>query len=159
MICKRYSVSKWNKWANLFKSEYQHGHRLLKIADSHFETHFTSWLSHQDTFNEVLFKVFQEFLASKNASGAISLIDKNGKPIKYGVLIINPLFKTAYPDLQDDLSKTHRRRNHLPSSHAYDEKTGDKAKPLKKDDRDKLKKYLAHAYGEVIKIVDGIGIK
>jgi hypothetical protein len=131
---------------------------LLKIADSYFETHFTSWLSHQDTFNEVLFKVLQEFLANKGTSGAISLIDKKSKPIKFGVLIKNPIFKATYPDLQDDFSKVHRRRNHLPSSHAYDEKTGDKAKPLKKDDRDKLRKYLTHAYSEIINIVDGIGI-
>jgi hypothetical protein len=158
LIAKRYSVSKWNKWADLFKAEYRHGHMLLKIADSYFETHFTSWLSHQDTFNEVLFKALQEFLANKGAPGAVSLIDKKGKPIKFGVLINDSVFKTAYPDLQSDFSKVHKRRNQLPSSHAYDEKTGDKAKPLKKNDRDKLKKYLAHAYDEIVKIVDGIGI-
>jgi len=158
LLAKRYSVGKWSKWANLFRSEYRHGHMLLKIADSYFETHFTSWLSHQDTFNEVLFKVLQEFLASKNAPGVISLVDKNGKPINYGVLIINPVFKKAYPDLQDSLSKTHKRRNHLPSSHAYDEKTGDKARPLKKDERDDLKKYLNQAYNEIIKTVEALGI-
>ena len=158
LISKRYLVSKWNKWATLFKSEYQHGHMLLKIADLHFGTHFTSWLSHQDTFNEVLFKSLQEFLASKNAPGAISLVGKNGKLIKFGVLINDPSFKTAYPDLQDDFLKIHRRRNLLPSSHAYDEKTGDKAKPLKKDERDDLKRHLDHAYNEIIKIVEVIGI-
>ncbi|MDQ3004306.1 MAG: RNA-directed DNA polymerase [Chloroflexota bacterium] len=158
LISKRYSVIKWNKWANLFKSEYRHGHMLLKIADTYFGAHFTSWLSHQDTFNEVLFKVFQEFLASKNAPGAISLVNKNGKPIKFGSLINDPNFKTAYPDLQDSFSKIHRRRNLLPSSHAYDEKTGDKAKPLKKDERDDLKKHLDHAYNEIIKIVVMIDI-
>lgn len=158
LISKRYSIKKWNKWSELFRGEYSHGHMLLKIADSYFETHFTTWLSHQDTFNEVLFKVFQEFLANKNAPGVLSLIDKNGKPIKFGRLINNINFKTTYPNLQDDFSKIHKRRNLLPSSHAYDENTGDKARPLKKNEQDILRTYLEDAYNEIIQIVEALGI-
>jgi len=158
LISKRYSVGKWNKWSNLLKGEYRHGHMLLKIADSYFDTHFTTWLSHQDTFTEVLFRAFQEFLASKNAPGAISLVDKNSVPIKFGRLLNDPKFKAAYPDLQDDLLKIHGRRNLLPSSHAYDEKTGDKSRPLKKGERDNLKKYLDDAFNQIIKITEGLGM-
>ena len=158
LLSKRYSVKKWNKWQELFRGEYSHGHMLLRLADPYFETHFTTWLGHQDTFNEALFMVFQKFLVSKNAPGVASLVDKNGIAIKFGRLINDTNFKTAYPNLQDDFSKIHRRRNHLPSSHAYDEKTGDKARPLKKNERDTLKKYLDDAYNEIIKIVEALGI-
>jgi retron-type reverse transcriptase len=158
LISKRYVVNKWIKWKELFQNEYQHAHMILKLADSYFETHFTSWLGYQDSFNEILFRVFQEFLAKNKAPGAISLT-KNGERIKFGVLLNNfPNFKNTYPNLQDDLLKVHRRRNRLPSSHAYDEKTGDKARPLKKDGRDTLRKYLDDAYNEIIKIVEAIGI-
>ena len=116
-------------------------------------------LGHQDTFNEVLFTGFQNFLVNKNAPGIVTRVNKNGAPIiKFGSLINDTNFKTAYPNLQGDLSKIHKRRNHLPSSHAYDEKTGDKARPLKKNERDTLKKYLDDAYTEIIKIVETIGI-
>ncbi|MFZ5883749.1 MAG: hypothetical protein ACOYYI_08240 [Chloroflexota bacterium] len=158
LISKRYSVRKWNKWPTLLKGEYKHGHMLLKIADTYFDTHFTTWLAHQDTFNEVLFRAFQEFLASKRAPGTIGIVDKNGVPIKYGRLLNDPAFKTAYPDLQDDLSKIHRRRNHLPSSHAYDEKTGDKSRPLKKSERNDYKKYLDDAFNQIIEITERLGI-
>ncbi len=159
LLSKRYSVKKWNHWLELFSSEYSHGYMLLRLADSYFESHFTTWLGHQDTFNEVLFAGFQNFLISKNAPGVVTRVNKYGVPIiKFGSLINDANFKTAYPNLQDDFSKIHKRRNHLPSSHAYDEKTGDKARPLKKNERDALKKYLDDAYNEIIKIVEAIGI-
>lgn len=159
LLAKRYSVKKWNKWQKLFNSEYNHGYMLLRLADSYFDSHFTTWLGHQDTFNEVLFTGFQNFLVNKNAPGIVTRVNKNGAPIiKFGSLINDTNFKTAYPNLQGDLSKIHKRRNHLPSSHAYDEKTGDKARPLKKNERDTLKKYLDDAYTEIIKIVETIGI-
>ena len=100
-----------------------------------------------------------EITSSKNAPGVVTRVNKYGVPIiKFGSLINDANFKTAYPSLQDDFSKIHKRRNHLPSSHAYDEKTGDKARPLKKNERDALKKYLDDAYNEIIKIVEAIGI-
>ena len=73
-------------------------------------------------------------------------------------MLNDPVFKSVYPDLQDDLSKIHRRRNRLPSSHAYDEKTGDKAKPLKKKEQADLKLYLDDAYKEAIKILEALVI-
>ena len=158
LLAKRYAIQKWNKWQDLFLGEYGHAHMILQLADTYFDTHFTSWLNYQDTFNEILFKVFQEFLAKKGAPGAINLT-RNGERIKFGVLLNNtPNFKAAYPNLQDDLYKIHRRRNHLPSSHAYDEKTGDKAKPLKKKEQSTLKKYVDDTLKEIITIVEGLGI-
>ena len=74
------------------------------------------------------------------------------------MLLDKPDFKSIYPNLSDDLYKVHRRRNYLLSSHAIDEKTGEKAQPLKKKEQAKLKKYLDDAYNEIIKIVDAIGI-
>jgi hypothetical protein len=118
----------------------------------------SSWLNYQDTFNEILFYALQRFLAARKAPGAISLIDKNQKRIKYGVLINTSMFKTAYPNLQDDLLKIHNRRNKLPGSHAYDERTGDKSRPLKKREQTILKNYLDDAYMNIIRITESLGI-
>ena len=62
LISKRYLVKKWDKWLELFNSEYSHGYMLLRLADTYFDSYYTTWLGHQDTFNEVLFAGFQKFL-------------------------------------------------------------------------------------------------
>jgi retron-type reverse transcriptase len=158
LLSKRYSVKKWNKWQDLLQGEYNHAHRQLRFADTYFDSHLSTWLNYQDPFNEIVFRALQEFLAKKSAPGSISLIDKRGARIDYGVLLENPAFKLNYPDLQDNLNKTHKRRNSVPGSHPYDKKTGDKAKPLKKKEQRALKQYLDHAYSEIIRIVEALGI-
>ena len=150
LISKRYSVKKWNKWQNLLQGEYGHAQMELRFADAYFDSHLSSWLGYQDAFNEIVFRSFQDFLAQKGAPGAIMLFKKNGERIDYGTLLNDLTFKSIYPDLQDDLSKAHKRRNTLPSSHPYDKRTGDKARPLKKREQTTLKPYLDHAYSEII---------
>jgi retron-type reverse transcriptase len=160
LISKRYSVKKWSKWKDFFQGEYQHAYVTLQYADNCYDSYLTlsSWLGIQDSFNEILFISFQKFLANKSAPGAIVLTYPNGKRINYGRLLNDPVSKSTYPDFHDDLSKTHRRRNHLPSSHPYDEITGDKSKPLTKREQVKIKKYLDDAYNEIINITEGLGI-
>ncbi len=158
LITKRYSVKKWNKWKDLLQGEYDHAVMELKFADFHFESHLSSWLNYQDAFNEIVFRSMQIFLANKNAAGAISLVNKNGDRLDYGVLLGNSNFKLAYPILQDGLQKTHNRRNSVPGSHPYDKKTGNKASPLKKKEQKTLKLYLDNAYNEIIKIVEVLSI-
>jgi hypothetical protein len=160
LISKRYAVKKWGRWKAFFQGEYQHAYTTLHFADNCYDSYLTlsSWLGHQDSFNEILFICFQKLLVAKSASGVIVLTNPNGKRINYGSLLNNPIFKSAYPNLQDDLSKVHRRRNLLLSSHAYDEKTGDKSKPLKKHEQTKLKKYLDDAYNEIINIAESLGV-
>lgn len=158
LIAKRYSVKKWNKWKDLLQGEYDHAFMELKFADFHFESHLSSWLNYQDAFNEIVFRSLQIFLSNKNTTGAISLVNKNGDRLDYGVLLGNSNFKSAFPVLQDSLQKTHNRRNSVPGSHPYDKKTGNKASPLKKKEQTTLKLYLDNAYNEIIKIVEAIGI-
>ena len=157
-ISKRYSVKKWNKWQDLLQGEYKHAHTQLRFADIYFDSHLSTWLNYQDPFNEIVFRAFQEFLAKRSAIGAIALVNKKGERIDYGVLLENQTLKSNYPNLQDDLNKTHKRRNSLPGSHPYDKRTGDKSRPLKKKEQAILKVYLDDAYNEIIKIVEAIGI-
>jgi hypothetical protein len=144
----------------LLRQEYHHAHNILQYANAHYDSFIatSTWLNFQDTFNEILFRAFQEFLINKKAPGTTTLIDKNGVRIKYGVLLNNSKFKSTYPALQNGLSKIHRRRNQLPSSHAYDERTGEKATPLKKNEQSDLKLYLEDALNEIISIVEKLGI-
>ena len=130
----------------------------LRYADTYFDTHLSSWLNYQDAFNEIVFRSLQDFLTSKGAPGAVAHTKTNGERIDYGYLLINSTFKSTYVDLQDDLYKTHKRRNSVPGSHPYDKKTGDKARPLKKKEQTTLKQYLDDAFNQIIKITEGLGI-
>ena len=158
LISKRYAVKKWNNWKELLQGEYEHAYMELRFADLYFDSHLSTWLIYQDAFNDILFRSFQEFLVRKNAPGAVSLVDKNGVRIDYGVLLGNSKFKLTYPELQDDLNKVHKRRNSVPGAHPYDKKTGDKARPLKKKEQATLKQYLDDAFNRIIKIAEGLGI-
>ena len=158
LVTKRYSVTKWKKWRKLLQGEYQHAHMIFQNADTYFDTHLSAWLNYQDSFNEIIFRAFQDFLKSKQAPGAIRLQDKKGNLVDYGRLLNDSVFKTAYPNLQDDLAKLHNRRNRLPGSHPYDKRTGKKALPLKKKEQGDLKSYLEDALNEIISIVEKLGI-
>lgn len=158
LISKRYAVKKWNKWEALLQGEYGHAFMELRFADSYFDSHLSTWLNYQDAFNEIVFKSLQGFLAQKGAPGAISLVNRIGERIDYGVLLSNLTFKSHYPDLQDDLNKTHKRRNLVPGSHPYDKKTGNKTRPLKKKEQKDLKEYLDDAFSQIIKITEALGI-
>ena len=158
LISKRYSVKKWSRWKDLLQGEYEHAYMELKFADTYFDAHISMWLNYQDAFSEIVFRSLQELLARKGAPGAITLTNKKGELVDYGVLLNNPTFKSNYPDLQDDLNKAHKRRNSLPGSHPYDKKTGDKARPLKKKEQMALKLYLDDAYNKIIRIAEALGI-
>jgi len=158
LVAKRYSVKKWGKWKDLLQGEYDHAFMELKFADLHFESHLSSWLNYQDAFNEIVFRSLQVFLANKSASGAISLVGRDGRRLDYGVLLGNPNFQSAFPILQDGLQKTHNRRNSAPGSHPYDKRTGKKASPLKKREQLILKQYLDNMFDQIIKITEGLGV-
>jgi hypothetical protein len=158
MLSKRYAVKKWNKWKDLLQAEYEHAHMELRFAGLYFESHLSTWLNYQAAFNEILFRSFQDFLAKKSAFGAITLVNRKGERLDWGVLLENSIFKSAYPDLQDDLNKVHKRRNSVPGSHPYDKKTGDKARPLKKKEQAALKLYLDDAFIRIIQITESLGI-
>ncbi len=157
LLKKRYSIRDWDKWKKLLQGEYQYAYRQLKFSDKYFDTHFSSWLSYQDTFNEVVFRAFQNFLRAKKAIGWISL-SKGGQLKDYGGLLYNQTFIKAYPRTQSGLNKTHKRRNRLPNVHPYDKRTGQKAIPLSKREQRNLIPYLEDAINEIIDVVEKLGI-
>ena len=81
----------------------------FQFADNCYDPYLTlsSSLGHQDAFNEIVFISLQHLLASKGVQGAIGLNIENGDKFKYGSLLNDPVFKSAYPNLQD-LRKVHR---------------------------------------------------
>ena len=158
IFTERYSVQKWNKWKSVFGSEYQHALMMLTQAEAYFSSHLSTWLSHQDSFNDVLFRAFQSLLNARGAAGAVATVNAGGRLIDFGNLINQGPFTRAYPILAGHLQAVHDRRNTLPSSHPYDKKTGAKAQPLKKAEQRNLAARLTVVYNEIIIEAQRVGI-
>ncbi len=156
-ISRRYKIQYWNKWNVLFGPEYSHAYSLLNLAESSFDSFFSSWLSYQDSFNDALFRAFQNILLLKNAPGAISTTTNRGL-IDYGLLLNNGNFKNVYPNLYLHLNSIHLRRNKLPSSHPYDKRTNAKAMTLRKNEQRTMKAHMSAAYSEIINICQNLGV-
>jgi hypothetical protein len=61
-------------------------------------------------------------------------------------------FATARPDIAAPFDACHRRRNKLPSSHPYDEKTLSRTKSLAKREQSKLVDSLKTAYRAAVRL-------
>jgi hypothetical protein len=158
ILTKRYKAKKWSKWDVIFGSDYQHAHMILTHAEALFDSQFSAWLNHQDSFNDVLFRGFQTLLDKKGATGAIPIVDGHGRLINYGVLLCHGTFTRAYPTLSGHLQAIHDRRNLLPSSHPYEKRTGAKAKPLKKAEQRNVTARLTASYNEIIQTAQSLGV-
>jgi hypothetical protein len=155
ILVKRYEIPSILKWKNIFKGEYVHALQILIQADAVYFASRSHWLQLHNSFNDALLRAFIAFLISNNLPGVIKLKDKNGKLIKFGVLLDRqkPLSK-SYPKIADPFRKANQRRNKLPGSHPYDEKGGAKNTYLKLNEQMKLKGLFSVAYEEIILLVD-----
>jgi hypothetical protein len=59
-------------------------------------------------------------------------------------------FPTNWPVIAAALEACHTRRNSLPSSHPYDEKTRGRTKPLRRGEQSLLAAKLQQAYREIV---------
>ena len=157
LLKKRYNIRDWTKWKKLLQGEYQHAYAQLKFADKYFDAHFSSWLGYQDTFNEIVFRAFQNILRANNIAGWVSL-SKGRKLKNYGGLLYNKTFGNAFPVMQAGLNKVHKRRNRLPTVHPYDKRTGKKAIPLRRSEQIALISSVEDAINEIIDTVENLGI-
>ena len=86
--------------------------------------------------------------------GYSKTVDRNGKLVKYGVLISSGApFDTHFPSIASRLKVMNDRRNKLPGSHPYDEKGGSQNKWLKKNERDKLSAEIRVALNDISTLV------
>ena len=142
-------------WRELLATEYEHALQILMEAEAQFSGNPSGWLGTQDSFNDIVVRQFLIFLKKKNLKGQMTLVDKNGQLIFYGVLIGNSgQFANAYPTEAAAFRTLHNRRNNLPGSHPYDQKGGARSRWLKKNEQDSLIQHLKVALDGVAKVVE-----
>jgi len=151
ILARRYGIDKWTGWRKLFGPEYVHAVQILSHADPVFDSGRSHWLSHQNSFNHVLFLALQNHLNKRGLPGAMKTTG-GGKLINFGTLVdANQAFARHYSMIADAFRAMNTRRNALPGSHPYEVKGGAKARHLKKGEQVTLAQKLSTAYAEIIK--------
>jgi len=152
----RYRIPYWKRWRSLFGMEYSHALQLLLSADAKYDSDKSGWLGLQNSFNDAMLRAIQPHILAAGLPGYSSPTDRNGQQIKFGVLLNanNNAFSRTYPAIATPLRFTNDRRNRIPASHPYDERTGLPTKYLKRNERDNLATGLTDSYRNVINLLD-----
>ena len=155
ILVNLYSCKNKAIWRGLLASEYEHALQILVETKARFLGAFSDWLSLQDSFNDILVRKLFEFLKAKKLSGHAKVVGKNGKIVKYGVLIApNAPFDRIYPNISSRLRTLHNRRNTIPGSHPYDEKGGSRNRWLSRRERDTLTASLRIALDDISQLIE-----
>ena len=151
-----YGCVKSTSWHELLGNKYDHALEIVIEAKVRFTTSPSDWLSHQDSFNDLMLRRFIDFLTSKSLPGSRSTVSRNGALIAYGVLLDSrhSPFYIQHPQIGSRLHALHDRRNKLPGSHPYDLRGGRKNAWLKASERSGLSAKLKVALNQVIRIVE-----
>jgi hypothetical protein len=153
ILSERYKINNSYNWRKIFKTEYAHALSILAFGDRLFDAAPSTWLQHQDSFNDLLTRCMAEFF-TKNRMPSPKTIDIKRQKIKYGSLLDNKqVLQINYPAIFGGFKKAHDRRNFLPASHPYDEKKGFKTTYLGPKERNVLKKELKKSYTSILSTI------
>jgi len=156
ILSRRYGVPYWNGWQKLLSAEYVHALQILSHGDAVFKSGRSKWLQEQNSFNHALFLAIQKQLHSSNMPGAARLVGRNGKSVKYGVLLDeNQVFSKTYPLIAEGFRLSNDRRNSLPGSHPYKD-SGKRTSWLIKSEQDNLKRNLKTTYAKIISLFNAV---
>ncbi|MBI1291658.1 hypothetical protein GC173_10510 [bacterium] len=120
-----YAITPWTKWKKLLGTDYTHAVQILTIAERAFVNSPSEWLSHQNSFNDMLVRKVIEVLATSGNPQVVRTMDATGRLVKFGNLVQlgNP-FDRGFPGLTLGFGEANQRRNKIPGSHPYDERGG-----------------------------------
>lgn len=154
LLSKRYKVPVSDGWKRLLGTDYSHALQLLAIADTTYDMGRSQWLSYQNSFNHALFLGFQRWLQETKKPGVVKTVGRDGKPVKFGTLVDpHHAFAKVHPAIASAFAAANTRRNSLPGSHPYEQKTGKKARHLSKKEQRSLAANLEKAYVQFVGVM------
>lgn len=157
LLTRRLSMESPMRWRTLLGGEYSHALSILAKAEALFDSGRTQWLMHQNSFSDLVLRAFIRFLNDRGLPGARSLVGRDQRLIKFGVLLeSNGPFARAYPQVADALRLINDRRNSVPGAHPYDEKGGAQNAFLGRGEQRRFVRKLRDAYSAIMTAVDGV---
>jgi len=157
ILSRRYGIPSSTEWKRILGKEYVHCLQLLSQAEAAYEAARSNWLQVQNSFNDALTRRVISMLTEAGMAGGARTVNKLGQLVKFGSLVeASAPFDATFPKVAGPFRVTNDRRNHLPASHPYDEKTGQRNAHLKKGEQRTLHTANAGAYAELVVIMPGI---
>jgi hypothetical protein len=150
LLHARFETPAKKSWKPLLGAEYGHALGHLKTAEAAFDQNPSAWLQHQNNFNQIVFIALQEHFASADAPGVVTVKNKDGHLVDFGVTLDrNNKFSKHHAAIADSFREVNDRRNRLPASHAYERKTGARTKFLGRPERNRFVGLLKKAYADL----------
>ena len=136
ILSARYGVSRGKSWHRLLVGEYGHAVGTLKQAEATFAGGRSSWLAYQNSFNQIVFLSLQRHFAATRHPAACTTVNRNGQLVNFGATLeANGPFSHYCPTIGDCFRDMNARRNHLPMSHPYEQKTAAQSRHLTAQER------------------------
>jgi len=158
ILVERYKIKSSTIWSSILGSEYIHALQILLQSDKIYDAAPSTWLPLQDSFNDVLTRSLAAYFTRKGMPSQRT-IDSKGKIIDIGVLLSpSQTLCRSYPQIFGELRLVHTRRSSLPSSHAYEKRTGKRTSYLRHRGRKKFKDALRRAYSKIVTLVESNGL-
>ncbi len=153
LLQKSLGVPPWDGWRVLLGREYAYACTLLAQAVPVLKSSRSLWLIHQNSFNNLVIIAFISWLKKHNKPGSISLINKDGDMISYGVLLDKSnLFAREYPSIVAIMRGMNARRNTVPAAHPYS-KNKARTTPLRPREQLQYIPELKTAFDDIAKTV------
>ena len=147
----RYGAPRGKSWHSLLRSEYVHALGLLKQAEATFFTGRSFWLACQNSFNQVVFLAIQRHFADIGHPAACTTVDRHGQLVNFGATLdANGPFSKNCPTIGNCFRDMNTRRNHLPVSHPYEQRTAAQSRFLKIQERNRFVARLRRAYADLV---------
>jgi len=157
IIARRYEIPGSLKWKRLLGPEYDHALAILNTAEVAFQPARSSWLQHQDSFNDIIIRTFIGLLGAASLPGHMRTVNRKGELIGYGQLLdANKPFARRFSRLADCMREVHTRRNRVPGSHPYSCKGRGRSRFLSKPEQKRLWYVLKLAYADLLLPLSGL---
>ena len=145
----RYDVPRGKSWRTLLEGEYIHALGLLKQAEAAFDGGKSFWLACQNSFNQTVFLALQSHFARIGHPAGCTTVNRSGQLVNFGATLqANGPFSRNCPTIGDCFRDMNGRRNHLPMSHPYEQKTAAQSRHLTAQERNQFVAKLRTAYAD-----------
>jgi hypothetical protein len=129
LLKRKYGIPSWSKWSKFLGRDYKFAYGIIYQAESLYAANPSAWISHLDSFADLVTRKFQIVLQINSLTGAVPIVGGNGKNIDIGAILTNQTFINAFPNLVGKLSSIHKRRSQVPATHPYHKPSGKKTVP------------------------------
>lgn len=145
-----YQINSFKNWDKFFTNDYKQANLMLFLAKLSYYIDKNSWASYMNSFNDIVIRSFIKILKKfiPNITWPTTN-DKNGL-VEIGRLVNDKQLIKNYPNIIIEFKEFNERRRAIPTSHAFEKKTGIETKNISKKEQEDLIVKLRKSYSCLI---------